>query len=218
MIVLIVAVLAQLSGEDNPEGIVQWGRARAPWLCRALRCARGTLPSGNSYRRVLGAGLAVEALEGVVRDVLVQQPGAGQSVLLSRDGKRLGGTIPPGSRQGVHLLSASLPAEGLVLMQVAPRVHKAHGRMETRRLLSSGLLQGYLPWPGLVQVFQLQRRAENSQGPLRHEETAYGLTSPGSQGRGGESPASLHPGVLGERERSALPAGQDLPRRCAAHQ
>lgn len=35
------------------------------------------------------------------------------------DGKTLRGTIPKGTTQGVHLLAAYLPAEGVVLMQMA---------------------------------------------------------------------------------------------------
>ena len=34
------------------------------------------------------------------------------------DGKTMRGTIPTGSSQGVHLLAAYLPAEGVVLKQV----------------------------------------------------------------------------------------------------
>jgi predicted transposase YbfD/YdcC len=254
-VVLVVTVLAKLCGEDDPEGIAQWGRARAPGLCQALSFARQALPCGNTYRRVLGAALSVEELEEVIRQFLTQQPGAGQSVLISLDGKALRGTIPTGSSQGVHLLSAYMPAEGLVLMQVAvdskeneisaaprvlqaldlrgkvvvgdamftqrelsvqivvgggeyvwfvkknqpetrrtiellfqeqervedlqvvQRVNKTHGRMETRRLLSSRLLKGYLAWPYLEQVFKLERRAENRQGQVLHQETVYGLTS-----------------------------------------
>jgi predicted transposase YbfD/YdcC len=118
-IVLIVAVLAKLCGEDIPEGIAEWGRVRTLQLCQALSFARGKLPSGNTYRRVFGGALSVAELEEVIRAFLKQQRGAGQSVLVSLDGKTLRGTIPTGSSQGVHLLSAYLPAEGLVLMQVA---------------------------------------------------------------------------------------------------
>src|SRR5579871_2896353 len=45
------------------------------------------------------------------------QPKAGER-LLSLDGKTLRGTIPLGKSQGVHLLAAYLPEEGVVLAQV----------------------------------------------------------------------------------------------------
>ncbi len=253
-LVLVLVVLAKLAGEDYPEGIAQWARARAPSLCQTLSFPRKSLPAGNTYRRILAA-LLIEEFEELIRQFLKQPPGAGQSVLISLDGKVLRGTIPAGSTQGVHLLSAYLPAESLVLMQVAvdskeneisaaPRVlaaldlrgkvvegdamftqrelssqivagggeyiwfvkdnqpetrvaierlfqdpagvedgqlaqsvNKGHGRLETRRLISSRLLKGYLAWPHLEQVLKLERRAEDSKGQLLHQETVYGLTS-----------------------------------------
>jgi len=42
-----------------------------------------------------------------------------QEVVIAIDGKTLRGTIPPGQSQGLHLLAAYLPGEGLVLMQIA---------------------------------------------------------------------------------------------------
>jgi hypothetical protein len=61
--------------------------------------------------------------------------------------------------------------------QAARHVDKGHGRLETRRLITSGLLKGYLAWPHLEQVFQLERQAKNAQGQVLHTETVYGLTS-----------------------------------------
>jgi predicted transposase YbfD/YdcC len=52
----------------------------------------------------------------------------------------------------------------------------AHGRVEERALTASGLLTGYLDWPGLAQVFRL-RRTTQLKGGGRREEIAYGLTS-----------------------------------------
>jgi hypothetical protein len=40
------------------------------------------------------------------------------SIALALDGKTLRGTIPLGHTQGVHLLAAYLPTEGIVLMQL----------------------------------------------------------------------------------------------------
>jgi predicted transposase YbfD/YdcC len=41
------------------------------------------------------------------------------TVLVSIDGKTMRGTIPTGQTQGVHLLAAYLPEEGVVLMQIS---------------------------------------------------------------------------------------------------
>jgi hypothetical protein len=45
-------------------------------------------------------------------------PQAGQSIVISLDGKTLRGTIPAGQTHGRHLLAAYLPAEGWVVFQV----------------------------------------------------------------------------------------------------
>jgi hypothetical protein len=52
---------------------------------------------------------------------------------------------------------------------------KGHGRREVRRLTSSTALAGYLDWPGVQQVFRVER--ERTCGGQTTCEVAYGLTS-----------------------------------------
>jgi predicted transposase YbfD/YdcC len=259
--ICILAVLAKLSGEDHPLGIAQWAQLRQASLGPVLGLTQ-RFPCHNTYRRVLSAGVRVRDLDQHVSAFLQQQPGAGQSVLIAIDGKTLRGTIPPGQSQGLHLLAAYLPAEGIVLMQVAvshkenetvaapqllgqldlrgkiimgdamhtqrtlsaqivarggdfvwlvkdnqptlreeieqgfqPESHvkgfsplrtdfqtvrtvsKAHGRYEERRLTTSGLFNTYLAWPGVAQVFKLERRTVRlATGEVR-QQVVYGITS-----------------------------------------
>lgn len=105
--------------EDYPYGIAQWGRGRQNILCEVLPVGRQTLPSHNTYRRVLGDAIEPGELQAVVTEFLMQSPEAGHSVLVALDGKTLRGSIPAGQTQGIHLLAAYLPNEGIVLMQVA---------------------------------------------------------------------------------------------------
>ncbi|MCC6188469.1 MAG: ISAs1 family transposase [Anaerolineales bacterium] len=52
-----------------------------------------------------------------------------------------------------------------------------HGRIETRTLTASSLLGGLHDWPGLAQVFRLERNARLlARGTTRHE-VVYGITS-----------------------------------------
>ncbi len=118
-LVLILVVLAKLSGEDQPSGIAEWVRLRTEPLREALAVSRPSLPSHNTYRRVLGEAVAVAELQALVSQFLTQPADAGQSVLIAIDGKTLRGSIPSGQTRGIHLLAAYLPAEGIVLMQVA---------------------------------------------------------------------------------------------------
>ncbi len=61
--------------------------------------------------------------------------------------------------------------------QSATQIDSGHGRIERRTLTVSSLLQGYLDWPGVKQVFKLERVVHNSRGQAMRSETVYGLTS-----------------------------------------
>ena len=60
---------------------------------------------------------------------------------------------------------------------VAETVDGGHGRIEQRRLQTSDVLVGYSDWPGLAQVFQLERQViRKKTGAVRQERVA-GVTS-----------------------------------------
>lgn len=70
----------------------------------------------------------------------------------------------------------------------AQTVGTGHGRIETRVLTTSSLLGGLHDWPGLAQVFRLERTTRLvAVGTTRHE-VAYGITSRSAQAA---SPARL---------------------------
>lgn len=54
---------------------------------------------------------------------------------------------------------------------------KDHGRIETRTLTSSAMLTGYLDWPGMQQVFRLERTTVIVATGERRQEVVYGVTS-----------------------------------------
>ena len=56
-------------------------------------------------------------------------------------------------------------------------VEKGHGRRETREVTVSSELKGYSDWPGLEQVFRLERRRIDCRIGKEQIEVAYGLTS-----------------------------------------
>lgn len=261
-VVLLLLVLAKLAGQDRPSGIAQWVKLRRRQLVAMLNLERPTVPCHNTYRRVLQGAVDASQLQAVVTAFLSDASAERQSLLLAVDGKTLRGTIPTGANRGVHLLAAYLPADGLVLMQVAvgdkeneivaaPRLLAAldlrdkivcgdamftqrelsfqiveaggdyvwlakenqpalladiqevfdpaptaagwsqvprelrttqtvalrHGRLEKRTLTASAFLSEYSDWPGLAQVFRLERHVTlNATGEIRHDVT-YGLTS-----------------------------------------
>ena len=259
-LVLLLVVLAKLSGEDRPSGIADWVRHRRAQLAGVLGMGLARVPHHNTYRRVLAGAVEPAELDEAVGSFLREQPQVGASVLVSIDGKTVKGTMDAEDPRGEHLLVAYLPEEGIVLLQVsagnkdneisaapellrgvdlrgkvvaadalhtqralsvqilasggeylwrvkdnqpnlreeiellfsaddrtveggrivhdfqtAKRVDKGHGQREVRRITISAELAGYSDWPGLAQVFQLDRERITSRG---HEhETVYGLTS-----------------------------------------
>ena len=60
--------------------------------------------------------------------------------------------------------------------QTARQQGKSHGRLEERKLTSSELLNDYLPWPYVGQVFMVRRKRTKSNG-IEETETVYGVTS-----------------------------------------
>lgn len=258
--VLTLIVLAKLAGEDRPCGIADWVDLRARMLAQALGLTRQRMPHHMTYRRVLQHAITVVEIEQRLAAFLTRTPEGGRSVVLNLDGKTLRGTIPAGQTQGVHLLAAYLPAEGIVLLEVevgsreneisaAPRLlkcldlrgkvvtgdallaqrelsvqvvsaggdylwpikenqpsvreaiatlfeqeraargpaahdfrqartlEKGHGRIEERELTASQMLNEYLDWPGLGQVFEIKReRFDGTTGKQTHE-VVYGVTS-----------------------------------------
>jgi predicted transposase YbfD/YdcC len=57
------------------------------------------------------------------------------------------------------------------------RVHKGHGRIEKRTILVSTELNDYLDWPGVAQVFRLEREVWHAKYQGRTRQVVYGLTS-----------------------------------------
>jgi predicted transposase YbfD/YdcC len=261
-VLLLLIVLAKLSGEDRPSGIAEWVAHRRAALAQALGIRLPRAPHHNTYRRLLAQAVVPGALDAAVSEFFRALPQVGESVLISIDGKTLKGTIAAAEPHGTHLLVAYLPQEGIVLLQmpagrtaseirVAPalvealdlrgkivaadalhtqralsaqilaaggdylwvvkanqptlradiaelftaddrtvegghlphdwrtarQVTKGHGRREVRRVTVSTELNGYSDWPGLEQVFRLERERIMSPSGKSQQEITYGLTS-----------------------------------------
>lgn len=92
----------------------------------------------------------------------------------------------PTTRQAIEQLFAPekpLPGLGCPPMDFkqARTVNKAHGRLEERSITVSSLLKDYLDWPGVAQVFKLERRFTHLATGEVDQEVRYGLTSLSSQ-------------------------------------
>jgi len=116
--VLSLIILAKLGGEDEARGIADWLKHRGEVLVKALKLPRSSMPHALTISRILGQAVAPEELERILQGYFDGQAQMSQEVVIAIDGKTMRGTIPTGETQGLHLLAAYLPGEGLVLMQV----------------------------------------------------------------------------------------------------
>jgi predicted transposase YbfD/YdcC len=116
-VILIVMVLAKLSGEDTPSGIAEWAQYRTETLSSHLNLKRKQMPHHSTYRRIMADVIDAEELELLVSDYLIGKRYVGKKILISIDGKVLRGTLDD-EQDGTYLLAAYLPSEGLVLMEV----------------------------------------------------------------------------------------------------
>ena len=116
--ILVMMVIAKLCGEDTPSGIADWVKHRAEQFIEMFKLKRKTMPHHSTYRRISEDVVDIEELERVVSRVLSEKKYYGKQVLLSIDGKVLRGTLDE-VQNGTYLLAAYLPAEGVVLMEIA---------------------------------------------------------------------------------------------------
>jgi predicted transposase YbfD/YdcC len=92
----------------------------------------------------------------------------------------------PNTRQAIAQLFApqkSVPGLGCPPMdfQTAQTINQSRGRLEERTITVSSLLNDYLDWPSLAQVFKLERRFTYLATGKVYTETQYGLTSLSNQ-------------------------------------
>lgn len=88
----------------------------------------------------------------------------------------------PTTREAIELLfTPQQPVAGQgnppMDFQQARTIDKGHGRLEERIITVSSLLNDYLEWPGVAQVFKLERRFTNLATGEVEQEVRYGLTS-----------------------------------------
>ena len=140
-IALVFVILAKLAGEDEPEAIAHWVALRKQLLIEALKLKRHSTPHATTFSRILGQAVDAEHLQQAVTEFLLSAGADGLAVEMPIDGKTLRGTIPAGQTQGIHLLAAYLPQQGIVLMQVEVD-GKENEIVAAPRLLKSVDLQG----------------------------------------------------------------------------
>jgi predicted transposase YbfD/YdcC len=122
-LILTIAVLAKLAGQNRVQDIAEWASWRTKELCDLFAFERSTLPHPTSWSRILGNAVRPDAVDQAVSTFLrrAETPlvPSRASIVVALDGKTLRGTIPRSSTRGLHLLAAYRPDDGVVLAQVA---------------------------------------------------------------------------------------------------
>lgn len=118
--ILMIGILAKLAGQTSSRAIAEWAQLRSQELTHLFALRRKTMPHYSTWSRILGTAVdpgEVEAVLGRFFAGQINKPQRPGGRHLCLDGKTLKGTIPLGESQGVHLLAAYLPKEGVVLAQ-----------------------------------------------------------------------------------------------------
>src|SRR5437588_3531871 len=119
---LMIGVLAKLAGQDSSRAMAHWAQLRTHELSQLFQLKRECMPHYSTWSRVLGHGVEPSEVEEIVgqffRQTTRRTGGKRGSIQLAIDGKTLRGTIPLGETEGVHLLAAYLPQQGVVLAQL----------------------------------------------------------------------------------------------------
>ncbi len=115
--ILFIALSAMLAGADDAEAIEDFGDAHEEWLRQFLELPNG-IPSQDTYLRVFAA-IEPAAFQAVFRDWVMGQRQTWGAGHIAIDGKTLRGSFNTASgSKAIHMVSAWLSEEGLVLGQV----------------------------------------------------------------------------------------------------
>jgi predicted transposase YbfD/YdcC len=116
----------------------------------------------------------------VTMDALLTQTAVAQTIMdAGGDYVMVVKANQPQLRADIELIFAEPPVGDS--QETANTVERGHGRIEQRRLTTSQALVGYSAWPGLAQVFALERSVILPKTGEVRSETIYGVTSLPSQ-------------------------------------
>ena len=115
--IMVMIIMAKISGEDTPSGIADWVKHRAEQFVEILKLKRKTMPHHSTYRRILGEVVSPQELEQVSSDYLTKKKYLGKQVLIAIDGKVVRGSLDE-NQEGTYLLAAYIPQKEFVLMEI----------------------------------------------------------------------------------------------------
>src|SRR6266498_2515748 len=172
--ILMIILLAKLSGEDKPTGIAEWGKHHGEELVKLMQLHKPQMPSVNTYRGILAEVACQEEVERMVG----KYNQGGEYVFPVKENQV---SLYKNIQQ---LFAPEYPKAGFGKIetdfQTVEKVNKGHGRLEKRTLTTSEMLNSYSTWPGLAQVYRLERQFQwwrNGRCYRTSCEVEFGITS-----------------------------------------
>ena len=115
--IMVMIMMAKISGEDTPSGIADWVKYRGEQFVNIMKLKRKTMPHHSTYRRILGEVISTTELEEMVSNYLTEKKHLGKQVLIAIDGKVVRGSLDD-NQKGTYLLAAYVPEKDFVLMEI----------------------------------------------------------------------------------------------------
>lgn len=116
--VVLIALLAMMSDQDDAQGFEDWGKHNEKWLRQFLELPNG-IPSQDTFLRVF-AMLDAEAFRACFLTWVAQLKSAARGKHIAVDGKTMRGSGDKASGdRALHMVSAWMSDAGLVVGQVA---------------------------------------------------------------------------------------------------
>ena len=113
--ILMIILLAKLSGQDKPVEIADWAKNNQERLVALLKLKKNKMPHHNTYRRILAYKVYREEIEQLVQE---HHAHGKQGHHYGIDGKTVRGTRRANEMRGDHLLSIYDIQTGKVLVQM----------------------------------------------------------------------------------------------------
>jgi len=162
-VLLAIAVLAKMLGQNQVSELAHWAKLRSKELCQLFDLKREQMPHLTTWSRVLGEKIDPVQLETVLGEFFAATLGAAiperGSLVIGIDGKALRGSIPSGHSHAKYTMAAFLPQQGIVIGQV----EVANGEVKENEIVAAPKLLKQIKQclPGAVVVgdaMQCQRK------------------------------------------------------------
>jgi len=138
---LVMIIVAKLSGVDEVRAMAEWIRYRAASFKPFLALKHDKTPHATTISRVMNSAIDIDALESLVASYFKEQVANDEALAI--DGKTLCGTIESGQTRGQHLLALYATESSVVVGQMSVEA-------KANEIVAAPVLLNSLPLTGRV--------------------------------------------------------------------